>query len=112
MDAVNRFRNDSRPLAAKAKKANRVGKATKLVITASRKTGGERAEWVDGESDKAATAAAATPAQRSWHYDETELNHFTDLLRQLDDAQQAGQPTALLRQALRQAYQRMKTVKQ
>jgi hypothetical protein len=50
----------------------------------------------------------ATPAQRSWSYDETRLVELTEAMRRLQEAEQAGRPTAQLRRAVQEAYQRMK----
>jgi hypothetical protein len=110
--AIDRFRKGSRPLAAKAPKSTGAGRRPTLVITASRKRGGERAVLVDAGQDAGAASSRATPAQLSWRYDERELDTLTALMRQLDAAQRAGQPTASLQQAVRQAYRHMTTVAQ
>lgn len=110
MEAIDRFRKESTPVVAKAKKRKSVGQRPSLLITASRKSGGERAEVlaaVPGKSD-----ATATPAQRAWRYDESRINELTDLMRQLDEAQKAGRPTASLQRAAREAVQRLRTVTQ
>jgi hypothetical protein len=51
---------------------------------------------------------ADTPARRAWSYDEARLVELTEAMRQLEEAQQAGRPTARLRRAVQEAYQRMK----
>lgn len=110
MEAIDRFRKESTPMAAKGKKKTRsgVGQRPMLLITASRKTGGERVEVVSDEQKKIEPASPATPAQRSWSYDEARLGELTEAMRRLQEAEQAGRPTAQLRRAVQEAYQRMK----
>ncbi len=114
MEAIDRFRKESSrentPLAAKSKKQKRTsaGQRPTLVITASRKSGGERAEVVSSVEKTVEPTVADTPAQRAWSYDETRLVDLTEAMRQLEEAQQAGRPTARLRRAVQEAYQRMK----
>lgn len=104
-EAVRRFKQDSTSIRLKGRKKSR--QRPELVITAQRKGGGERAEVVDAENNRA-VASAATPAQGTTNYDERKLAEFTDLMEQLDRAQQAGRPTAELRRRVREAYGRLK----
>ncbi|HZV54297.1 MAG TPA: ankyrin repeat domain-containing protein [Rhodocyclaceae bacterium] len=97
MTAIERFRTASTPLNAGANKRTASDPRPTLLITASRKSGDERAEVV-----------AATPARMSWDYEESGLNELTEAMRQLDDAEKAGRPTAQLRRTVQEAYQRMK----
>lgn len=109
MEAIDRFRKESTPLVAKGKKKRSgVGQRPMLLITASRASGGERVELVSGEQKKTEPAAPETPARRSWNYDEGRLVELTDAMRQLQEAEQLGRPTAQLRRAVQEAYQRMK----
>ena len=113
MDAIERFKKESTPLPAKGKKRTGPGQQLTLLITASRKSGGERVEVVTTGSDKTASATATpTPAQLAWRYDDSQLNELTVLMKRLDEAQKAGQPTAALHRAVREAYQRMKVAGQ
>jgi len=105
-DAIARFKADSKLVDAKDKK----GKAAQrpaLVITAKRKGGGERAELV-GDGAPVVVAEAAAQPRRTWSYDEARLNEFKRLLDQLNQAQEEGRPTADLRQAVREAYEKLK----
>jgi uncharacterized protein len=106
-EAIERFRKESTVLASKGKKRLAAGQRPTLVITASRK-GGERVEIVSSEPKKSEPSSAETPARRSWSYDETRLVELTESMRQLDEALQAGRPTAQLRHAVQEAYQRLK----
>lgn len=103
--AVTRFKEDSTAISLKGKK--KAKQQPVLVITAQRKGGGERAEVLDGDNGRPSNSAG-TPAQRPSDYDERGLAEFTDLLDQLNRAQQDGRPTAELRKSVREAYDRMK----
>ncbi len=97
MEAIEKFRKEAKPLDKTGAKVSR-GKA--LMITASRSGTGERAEVV-----------TTTPARMSWGYEESRLNELTELMRQLDEAEKAGRPTAelaKLRREVQEAYRRMK----
>jgi uncharacterized protein len=119
MAAIDSFRRESMASQGKGKKRT-IGPRPKLLITASRRNGGERVELLSGEPDRIAAVPAVTtaakspltPAQRSWRYDEERLNELTALLAQLDEAQKQGRPTAALSRAVREAYQRMKAISQ
>ena len=104
-DAIARFKAESQPVDLKDKKA-RAGQRPALVITAQRKGGGERAEVV-GDGSVVLTPEAAQ-SRRTWTYDEARLNDFKRLLDQLNQAQEEGRPTGDLRQAVREAYARLK----
>jgi len=104
-DAIARFKVDSKPAEAKDKKG-RTAQRPALVITARRQGGGERAEVVNDASMVPTPATA--PTRRTWNYDEARLNEFKRLLEQLNQAQEAGRPTGDLRQAVRDAYDRLK----
>ena len=95
-DAVDRFRSDSKPLAAQSGRSavGRVPRA--LVITARRKDPArERVELVY-ESRKPAAPERATPIE------------VTEILRQLQIARARGQPVDDLRKALFDAVGRLK----
>lgn len=100
MQAIERFRKEGAPDDGGSRgKRSAAREQPKLVITASRGGGGERAELV------------TTPARMSWDYDESKVNELADLMRQLDEAGKAGLPAARvaqLRRAVQQAYRRMK----
>jgi hypothetical protein len=97
MAAIQRHRQESTRVELKGKPVAK-GRKPRLVITASRKSGGERAEVV----------LAATPAQRPADYDEGRLGELTELMRRLDEAEKARQPTTELRRAVKEAYERLK----
>ncbi len=105
-DAIARFKGDSTAGNVKAKK-NAAGQRPALVITAKRKGGGERAEVVS-DVPVVMLPEAAAQVRRPWTYDEARLNEFKRLLDQLNQAQEEGRPTADLRQAVREAYDRLK----
>jgi hypothetical protein len=103
--AIERFKKDaSSETKGKGKAANR---RPELVITAKRKGGGERAEIVS-EAPVVLSPEAAARARQGRNYDETRLTEFSRLLEQLNRAQEEGRPTADLRRAVREAYDRLK----
>jgi uncharacterized protein len=105
-EAIERFKEESKPANVKGKK-NAPGQRPTLVITAKRKGGGERAEVVSDAPVVLAPEAAAQ-SRRPWNYDEARLSDFRRLLDQLNQAQEEGRPTADLRQAVREAYEKLK----
>jgi hypothetical protein len=97
MAAIARFKQGAVPLDAKGKKKPAKGaEKPALVITASRKGGGERAEVVDRAAAAPKAAAAATPAQQAWNYEEDRVAEFARLLEELHRAEAAGRPKAQL----------------
>lgn len=103
-EAIERFKHENPPVAGKAKKGARQRPA--LVITASRSGGGERAEVV-GDVPKVLTPEAAA-GRRAGTYDDARLAEFKRLIEELNKAQEEGRPTAELRQAVRDAYEKLK----
>jgi hypothetical protein len=100
MEAIARFKQEATDLSGKGKKKPaRAAEKPALVITASRKGSGERAEVVDS----APKAAGATPAQQAWSYEEDRVTEFARLLEELNRAEAAGRPKAQLEQLRRAA---------
>lgn len=99
MEAIARFKQGATDLGAKGKKKPVKAEKPALVITASRKGSGERAELVDS----APTRAAATPAQQAWNYEEDRVAEFARLLEQVNEAEAAGRPKAQVEQLRRAA---------
>lgn len=104
-EAIERFKQENPQQAGKSKKPG-VRQRPALVITASRSGGGERAQVV-GETPVilAPGAVAVRPAAS---YDDARLAEFRRLIEELNKAQEEGRPTAELRQAVRDAYEKLK----
>lgn len=94
MAAVDRFRAEATALGDK--KRIKADARPTLVITASRKSVGERVEM------------RTTPARMDWSYEEGRVSELAELMQRLADAEKTGKPTAELRRAVQDAYRRMK----
>jgi uncharacterized protein len=103
-ETIAKFKSDTTPPNLKSK--NAAGMRPALVITAKRKGGGERAE-VTGDAPVVLAPEAAASARRPY-YNEARLTEFRGLLEQLNRAQEEGRPTTALRQAVRDAYEKLK----
>jgi len=106
-EAIARFKAAEKAEAAKDGQ-DVAGRRPVLHITARRRGGGERAEVVNGDVPPIVAPNTKTKARRLANYDETKLNEFKRLLDQLNRAKAEGRPTAALRQAVREAYRRLK----
>ncbi len=108
-EAIEKFRAEAVPLDGRTARPAKPGRGQALVITASRKGKGERAEVVNAPEPPA--AAAMTPARIGWDYEESRLDEFKALLRRLDEAEKAGRPKAELaamRREVQEAYRRLR----
>ena len=102
-DAIARFKAQSTVINLGGKK-KQAKQQPMFVITAQRRGGGERAEVLNS-----AKASVATPAARPADYDDRQLNEFTSLLQQLNQARAAGKPTAELQRKVHDAYEHLRS---